>query len=323
MHSDVASHVPTQGTGPGEATGEEPDRAPGRPLVSVIVPCHGEAAGVLREQLAALAAQDFEGPWELIVADNGATAATLAVAAEFRTAVPSLRVVDARQQPGQAYAVNEGARAARGEDLVLLDSDDVVAPDYVRLVRGALRHHAFVGARLDSDALNPRWLRRRRRPMQADGLEELLDAGRPAVIGAAMAVRRAAFVAVGGFDETMDTQIDLDLSWRLQAAGHTPAFVRDAVVQYRYRQQLTSLWRQEHAYGVGEARLYAKHRGGAGAGTAHLPRRRLRRTLRGWADVALAVPAAVTRSGRARLVTAAGAASGRLVGSIRHRTLYL
>jgi GT2 family glycosyltransferase len=136
-----------------------------------------------------------------------------------------------------------------------------------------------------------------------------------------MAVRRAAFVAVGGFDESMDTQIDLDLSWRLQAAGHTPAFVRDAVVQYRYRQQLTSLWRQEHAYGVGEARLYAKHRGGTG--TAQLPRRRLRRTLRGWADVAVAVPAAVTRSGRARLVTAAGRASGRLVGSIRPPHAYL
>jgi glycosyltransferase involved in cell wall biosynthesis len=312
MHSDVASHVPAQGTAP---------REPARPLVSVIVPCHGEAADVFREQLAALAAQDFDGPWELIVADNGATPATLAVAAEFRPAIPSLRLVDARGRPGQAYAVNVGARAARGVDLVLLDSDDVVAPDYLRLVRDALQDHAFVGARLDSDTLNPGWLRRRRRPMQADGLEELLDAGRPAVIGAAMAVRRAAFVAVGGFDETMDTQIDLDLSWRLQAAGHSPAFVRDAVVQYRYRQQLASLWRQEHAYGVGEARLYAKHRGDAGA--AGLPRRRLRRTLRGWADVALAVPAAVTRSGRARLVTAAGAASGRLVGSIRHRTLYL
>jgi glycosyltransferase involved in cell wall biosynthesis len=312
MHSDVASHVPAQGAAP---------REPDRPLVSVIVPCHGEAAGVLREQLAALAVQDLGDPWELIVADNGATPATLAVAAEFRAAVPSLRVVDARRRPGQAYAVNAAARVARGDDLVLLDSDDVVAPDYLRLVRGALRDHAFVGARLDSDALNPQWLRSRRRPMQADGLEVLLDAGRPAVIGAAMAMRREAFVAVGGFDETMDTQIDLDLSWRLQAAGHAPAFVPEAVVQYRYRQELASLWRQERAYGAGEARLYAKHR--RGAGSAGLPRRRLRRTLRGWADVAAALPAAVTRSGRARLVTVAGAAAGRLVGSIRHRTLYL
>jgi hypothetical protein len=31
----------------------------------------------------------------------------------------------------------------------------------------------------------------------------------------------------------------------------------------------------------------------------------------------------VTRSGRARLVTVAGAAAGRLVGSIRYRTPYL
>jgi cellulose synthase/poly-beta-1,6-N-acetylglucosamine synthase-like glycosyltransferase len=312
MPDDVASPVAAAGTAP---------REPDRPLVSVIVPCHGEAAGVLREQLAALAGQDFDGPWELIVADNDATPKTLAVAAGFRPAIPSLRLLDARQRPGQAYAVNAAARAARGDDLVLLDSDDVVAPDYLRLVREALRDHAFVGARLDSDALNPSWLRRRRRPMQADGLEVLLDAGLPAVVGAAMSLRREAFDAVGGFDETMDTQIDLDLSWRLQAAGHAPAFVRDAVVRYRYLHRLASLWRQEHAYGVGEARLYAKHRGVAGS--ADLPRRRLRRTLRGWVDVAAAVPAAVTRAGRARLVTVAGAAGGRLVGSIRYRTLYL
>lgn len=291
--------------------------AAARPLVSVIVPCHGHGPGVLREQLAALAAQDIDVPWELLVADNGASPATLAVAAEFATAITGLRVVDVRQRPGQAYAVNAAARLARGDDLVLLDSDDVVAPDYLRHVRQALRRHAFVGARLDSDALNPRWLRDRRRPLQADGLEMLLDAGRPAVIGAAMAVRRTAFQAVGGFDETMDTQIDLDLSWRLQAAGHTPGFVREAVVQYRYRQQLGSLWRQERAYGIGEARLYAKHRSGG------LPRRTARRTLRGWADVALAVPAVVTRAGRARLVTALAAATGRAVGSVRHRTLYL
>jgi glycosyltransferase involved in cell wall biosynthesis len=312
MHSHATSDIPIQPGVAGPAS--EP------PLVSVIVPCHGNAAGVLREQLAALADQDFDRPWELLVADNGTSGATLAVAEEFRASIPRLRVVDVRHRPGQAYAVNAAARAALGDDLVLLDSDDVVEPDYLRLVHQALKDHAFVGARLDSDALNPGWLRRRRRPMQEDGLEDLLDAGRPVVVGAAMAVRRDAFVAVGGFDESMDTQIDLDLSWRLQAAGHCPAFVREAVVHYRYRQQLSALWRQERAYGIGEARLYAKHRE---RGEQGLPRRPLRRTLRGWADVAVAVPCVVTRAGRARLVTRAGAATGRLMGSVRHRTLYL
>jgi len=291
--------------------------APGRPVVSVIVPCHGDAADVLHEQLASLAAQDLDRPWELLIADNGATPATVAVATSFKSAIPGLRVVDVRAHPGQAYAVNAAARLARSDELVLLDSDDVVAVDYVRLVHEALRDHTFVGGRLDSETLNPGWLRSRRRPMQCDGLDTVLDAARPVVVGAAMAVRRSAFEAVGGFDETMDTQIDLDLSWRLQAAGHEPTFVGDAVVCYRYRQHLSSLWRQERAYGIGEARLYAKHRAGG------LPRRRLRRTLRGWVEVTVAVPGVVTRAGRARLVTRAGAAYGRRVGSIRHRTMYL
>jgi GT2 family glycosyltransferase len=310
------SHVASDRTRPGPAP-EATAVPPPPPVVSVIVPCHGDAADVLLEQLTSLAEQDLDRPWELLVADNGASPATVAVAASFRDPIPGLRVVDVRAHPGQAYAVNAAARLARSDHLVLLDSDDVVAPDYVRLVHEALLHHAFVGGRLDSDTLNPGWLRSRRRPMQSDGLDTVLDAARPVVVGAAMAVRRSAFEAVGGFDETMDTQIDVDLSWRLQAAGHEPAFVKDAVVRYRYRRHLSSLWRQERSYGIGEARLYAKHRADG------LPRRRLRRTLRGWTDVATALPGVVTRAGRARLVTRAGAAYGRLVGSVRHRTLYL
>jgi cellulose synthase/poly-beta-1,6-N-acetylglucosamine synthase-like glycosyltransferase len=314
MYSSATSDLGRPGSTPGTAAAGRGRR----PAVSVVVPCHGDAAEVLYEQLRALAAQDVGEPWEVLLADNGASPATLAVAESFRTTIPDLRVVDAREHPGQAYAVNTAVRAARGEHLLLLDSDDVVAPDYVRLLSAALRDHVFAGARLDADTLNPGWLRARRRPMQSEGLEVVLDAGQPVVIGAAMAVRRSAFEAVGGFDETMDTQIDLDLSWRLQAAGHVPAFVRNAVVQYRYRSELSSLWRQERAYGIGEARLYAKHR------RSGLPRRPLRRTVHAWAQVLTAVPgAAVSRSGRARLVTRAGAAQGRLVGSIRERTLYL
>ena len=73
MNSHVTAGLPIAGDPPG---------IPERPLLSVIVPCHGHAAGVLREQLAALAAQELDVPWELLIADNGASPATLATAAE-------------------------------------------------------------------------------------------------------------------------------------------------------------------------------------------------------------------------------------------------
>src|SRR3954468_730183 len=104
--------TPVAETRPSAAVPGEP------PRISVIVPCHGDAAVVLHEQLRALAAQDVDHPWELLLADNGASPATLAVADGFRSAIPGLRVVDARARRGQAYAVNTAVRAAHGEHLL-------------------------------------------------------------------------------------------------------------------------------------------------------------------------------------------------------------
>jgi GT2 family glycosyltransferase len=282
-------------------------------VISVIIPCHGEAP--LREQLRSLESQDYGGRWEVLVADNGMAPATRAVVASFADD-PRLRVVDTTARPGKSYAVNHAVSQAVGTHLVFLDADDVVDAGYVRHLAAALAEHDFVGARMDSRALNPEWIRDRRAPLQEDGLEVLLG-HRPVVVGAAMAMSRAAYEAVGGFDESLRTQVDLDLSWRLQRAGHTPVFVPDAVVRYRYRQDVAGVFRQERSYGRGEVALFVKHRDDG------VPPRSPRRMARSWLDVALSLAGVFTRAGRARLATTAGAAAGRLEGSVRHRVLYL
>jgi cellulose synthase/poly-beta-1,6-N-acetylglucosamine synthase-like glycosyltransferase len=283
-------------------------------MVSVIIPCHGEAP--LREQLLSLRAQDYTGPWEVLITDNGISTETHAVVEELAAHWPALSVVDATQRRGKSYAVNLAVGVARGTHLVLLDSDDVVNPGYLRHLSAAMEHHDFVGARLDSVTLNPAWVRARRKPLQETGLETLLD-HRPVVIGAGMAMSKAAYLRVGGFDEDLLTQVDLDLSWRLHSAGFMPHFTPEAVVHYRYRQGVAAVFQQERRYGRGEVALYCKHR------TDGLPPPRLRRVVRSWLDLALALPRFGTRAGRARIATTAGAISGRIEGSIRHRVLYL
>lgn len=315
--------IPQQRT-PGPATSApRRDQAPGEAgqltrTVSVILTCRGDGAGALRAQLDALAAQELDRPWELLIADNGMTPAARGLAERFRRVIPGLRLLDVRDRPGQAYAINAAARDATGEDLVLLDADDVIATGYLQQMALALDEHEFVGGRLDSYSLNPRWLRERRRPLQAQRLECLLGDPRPVVVGAAMGVRKSTFQLVGGFDETLGTQLDVDLSWRLHAAGIRPHFAGGAVLRYRYRADLAQLWRQERAYGFGEAGLYAKHRR-----DGQVPRRPAWRTARDWLGVLGTLPEAGTKAGRARLVTRAGAATGRAAGSIAHRTLYL
>src|SRR5947209_8097109 len=87
--------------------------------VSVIVPTK-DRSGLLRQALASVRA--LEGPdlaIELIVADNGSTDDTAAVAHEF-----GARLVRTLT-PGAAAARNAGLRVATGEYLAFLDDDDV------------------------------------------------------------------------------------------------------------------------------------------------------------------------------------------------------
>jgi GT2 family glycosyltransferase len=74
-----------------------------------------------------------------------------------------------------------------------------------------------------------------------------------------MAFRRAAFDAVGGFDENFAYGSDIDFSWRLTDAGFRIRAVSDAVIRHdwgTWRRQI----RRAYAYGKARARLYRKHR---------------------------------------------------------------
>src|SRR5512139_2667017 len=88
------------------------------PTVSVVVPAYN-AAWCVRKAVDSVLAQDFRD-FELIVVNDGSTDDTLAVLRGYGDAI---RVVDQRNG-GMSNARNAGIRAARGEFLAFLDSDD-------------------------------------------------------------------------------------------------------------------------------------------------------------------------------------------------------
>ena len=275
------------------------------PSLSVIVPTYNRAS-LLRKQLAALAQQDYPQWWEVVVADNRSTDDTAKVVRDVAGHLRA-RLVAASERQSRAHAVNVGAAAAHGEAMVWLDDDDVVNPGYLRAMGAALQRSSFVGARLDVTALNPPWLRGRRRPVQESELPVLLGY-RPFVVGAAFGVRSDAFRAAGGCDEDLECLEDVDLSWRLQDAGHRPVLVPGAVLHYRYRHTLADVARQERAYGRWESVLAAKH----GLAVSHG-----RTVAGGGLHIARLLPQVSTLAGQARLATALGATVGRLEGALR------
>jgi glycosyltransferase involved in cell wall biosynthesis len=91
---------------------------------SVVVPALNEA-DYLPATLRSLQAQDFAGPVEVIVVDNGSTDGTVALAHRF-----GVRVVEERT-PGVCAARQRGTLAARGEIVVSTDADTVHPTDWL------------------------------------------------------------------------------------------------------------------------------------------------------------------------------------------------
>jgi glycosyltransferase involved in cell wall biosynthesis len=301
-------------TAPDSPGAPAPDAPPG---LSVVVPCKN-AADTLAEQLEALAAQRYDGTWEVIVADNGSTDGSREIAASFGGRLPGLRVIDASERPGPAHARNRGAAEARGEALAFCDADDVVAPGWLAALGGALAGHRLVASRYDTEALNPGWVAAVRANPQRDGLNPYTyPPFLPHAGGGGLGVSRRLFEELGGFDESMPVLEDTDLCWRAQLAGVELVAVPEALVRVRFRGDLGSIFRQNRVYGEHNVRIYRAYRSRGMPRLGPLP------GLARWAKLVVSLPQLATREGRGRWVGQAGWRLGRLIGCLKYRVAAL
>ena len=220
-------------------------------------------------------------------------------------------------QPG-VRAINVGATVGLGQILVFVDADDEVAPGYLDAMTDALSRADFVAARMDMKGLSSKWFARTRVSSQQDG--GLLDVLRflPWAGCGTLGITRRAFDAVGGFDEAMPAgALDADFCWRVQLAGYELHPVPAAVLRYRSKTTLLGLYRQSRTYGRGEVVLYRKFR------DLGMPRRSAQAVLGDWWYLLSRVPRRPTRANWGWWLHQSGSRVGRLVASIRHRTLYL
>jgi glycosyltransferase involved in cell wall biosynthesis len=290
------------------------DAEGGAPIeLSIVIPSRNVARD-LPTQLESLAVQESDVRWEVVVSDNGSTDGTRSAALRFSDRL-DIRVVDASGEPGRAFACNQGARSARGDSICFLDADDEVAPGYVAAMAAALRVHPFVAARVDV-GLNTGWVARSRDPFQHEGLLDVLNY-LPFGIGCTLGVRREAFDAVDGFSGEMRFDEDVDFCWRVQQAGVPIAFVPEAVVRYRFRDDLWSLFVQTFHYGTGQVLLYRRHRG------LGMPRHTPRWIRRDISERVKALLEIRDKADLGRWLHHTGYMVGNIVGSLRWRTLYL
>jgi glycosyltransferase involved in cell wall biosynthesis len=285
------------------------------PLLSVVMPARN-AAATIDEQLAALAAQDYSGAWEVIVVDNGSTDSTRVQAMAWADRLPGLRLIDASGQPGVSHARNAGVRAARSERIVMCDSDDVVADDWLRHMAEALERHHLVAGAIERQRLNANhpgfWTDRTRD-------SALREVGRyqTMVPGCAVGFRRDVFDQLDGFDTALPRAEDMDFGWRAIRAGYTPCFVPDAVVHMRARPRLSRVAGQAFGDGAAQVAVFTRHR------AYGMPRDTVAQALRDYGRLLAAVPGLGLHADRRYGWTYdVGARLGRLAGSVRLRVLF-
>ena len=284
--------------------------------VSVVVPVHN-AAKFVGEQLAALADQDVDGTWEVVVVDDGSTDDVRAAVTAWTDRLPALRLTPLRAQCGASAARNRGAEAAAGRLLLYCDADDVVAPGWLAAMAGAAREADLVGGYVDGSVLNPPEAAHRRRPYPSDRLPALLDF-LPYATSANFGIDAASLAELGGWNEDYWVGGDAELCWRAQLAGHTLAFVPDAVVHYRYRDTTAGAVRQQYAWGQADPMLYRDFRA---AGCRRRPWGRMAGSA---AKAVVSTPALLAgEAARGRWLRRTALLAGRAVGSARARTLYL
>jgi glycosyltransferase involved in cell wall biosynthesis len=213
--------------------------------LSVIIPYYNAAATV-GLQLEALASQEWSEPWEIVLADNGSKDNSREVIESYRDRLPNIRIVDASQKPGAAFARNQGIKAALGEGMALCDADDEVGEGWVAAMGEALSRHDFVACRMETIKLNPRWMWGHE---QEKGLQTIwYPPWLPHAGAGTMGFTRAMFDAVGGFDDSLLHLEDTEFSFRAQMRGFPLHFVPDAVLHVRRRGNLIGHYRQSRNY---------------------------------------------------------------------------
>src|SRR5262245_53263742 len=103
------------------------------PRVSVIMANHNGAA-FLRDSLQSLLKQTLKA-WELIFVDDASTDNSVALAHQITRHDPRVKILRQSDNMGPASARNHALEAAQGEWIAIFDSDDVMMPQRLELLR--------------------------------------------------------------------------------------------------------------------------------------------------------------------------------------------
>ncbi len=238
-----------------DATGFEP-------LVTVLIPAYDEAR-VIEGSVLSLLRGEYQN-LEVLVVDDGSRDDTADIVDRIASLKPRVRCLR-KPNGGKASAANLGVRVARGEIIVAVDADTVVAPDAIRRM---VEHFADPEVTAVCGNVEVGNVRSLLTAFQAIEYVTSQNFDRRAfaalncigvVPGALGAWRRDAVLAIGGY--STDTLVeDADLTITMLRAGGVITYEPRAIGRTEAPESLGALWRQRIRWTYGTYQCLAKHR---------------------------------------------------------------
>jgi len=201
-----------------------------------------------------------------------------------------VRVVRRDVNGGPGAARNTGLESVETSHVVFVDSDVRCTTDDVVALAGWLvaANAAVMAPRVttDDDGSALGAYEAARSPLDMGSRPARVRAGtRVGYVPAALLLCEvAALRAVNGFDESMRTGEDVDLVWRLDAAGHRCRYEPSIEVRHARRSSMVDTLRQRMGYGESTVPLHRRH------GPAVAPARGSVTSVSAWAALALGYP---------------------------------
>ena len=237
----------------------QPDTLPAveLPSVAVLLPTFNERE-FIDACLGSLAAQDYDGRWEVVIADGGSTDATRDLVQAWRDRL-ELSVIDNPDRL-QSEGLWLASQTTAAEVFVRADAHTTYAPDYIRRSVEVLAETgaAAVGGPMAPDAPS-RFGRAVARVMRSSlgigpGAFHHGGARREVDTVYLGAFSRHWFLTLGGM-RTMPGGVaeDADFYWRMRRTGGTVVLDPTIRSTYRPRETWSALWRQFLRYGMGKA----------------------------------------------------------------------
>ncbi len=233
---------------------------------SFIIPVYNRPEE-LQELLESIMRQSL-GDYEVIVVEDGSTRTSEEVIQRF---IPQIYSLYYYQIPngGPSRARNIGANYAKGDYIIILDSDVVLPEGYLLAVDKALSHgdiDAFGGPDTASEdftpiqkAINYAMTSTLTTGGIRGGSADAMEQFKPRSFN--LGCRRALFLQLGGFDVGMRFGEDIDFSLRLQEAGARTVLIPEAYVYHKRRVDLRRFFKQVHNSGIARIHLETRHPG--------------------------------------------------------------